>query len=180
MVNCDLTMGWDDRTCATSIGGIKKAVPVPIEEIDYDNYTITSNEITAMSLLSGSAGGYEYNLQPNLSSYTAPPSRSEGGAVLTNIALNIVLQNDTKALRSELMILARKTCVWFVQKSDGTWVCLGLLDGLILQPDNEGGSGVAKTDRNGYSLTFVGQEVDEVPDVDETVVDGLIASASSS
>lgn len=179
MVNCDLTRGWDDRTCATSIGGIKKVIPVPIEEIDYDTYVITDNEVTTMDLLAGAGGGYEYNLQPNLSSYTAPPSRSEGGVVLTPITLNMVLQNDTKALRRELMVLARKTCVWFVQKSNGVWVCLGLLDGLILQPDNQGGSGVAKTDRNGYSLTFTGQEVDEVPDVDEAVVAGLVVAVSS-
>lgn len=176
MINCDLTMGWDDRTCATSIGGIKKAIPVPIENLTYSSLVITANEITA---LTATEGGYEYNLQPNLSSYTAAPSRSEGGSVLTNISLNMVLQNDTKALRSELMALARKTCVWFVLKSDGTWVCLGLLDGLLLQADNEGGSGVAKTDRNGYSLTFTGQEVDEVPDVDEAVVTALTEVVSS-
>jgi hypothetical protein len=180
MINCDLTMGWNDRACASSIGGIKKAVTVPIDEIDYDTYTITDNELTAMSLIGGSTGGYEYTLNRDLSSYTAAPSRSENGSVLTPITLNIVLLNDTKALRSELMTLARKTCVWFVQKSDGTWVCLGLLDGLQMGADSEGGSGVAKTDRNGYSLNFTGSEIWEVPDVDETVVTGLTAAGSAS
>lgn len=179
MINCDLTMGWNDRTCATSIGGIKKAIPVPIEEIDYDTYVITDNEITTMDLVGGSTGGFEYTLNRDLSSYTAAPSRSENGSVLTPIALNLVLQNDTKALRSELMALARKTCVWFVQKSDGTWVCLGLLDGLQMGADSEGGSGVAKTDRNGYSLNFTGSEIWEVPDVDDAVVTGLTAVTSS-
>lgn len=179
MENCDLTMGWDDRTCKTSVAGINESVFVPIEEIDYTTYVITANEITTMNLVPGAKGGYTYKLEPNKSSYTAPPVRSENGSVYTPITLNIVLENDTKELRSELMTLARKTLVAFVKKANGTYVCLGLLDGLRMGADSEGGSGVAKADRNGYSLNFIGEEVWEVPDADEAVVAGLLATTSS-
>jgi hypothetical protein len=178
VIDCDLTMGWNDRLCAKSVGGIRRVVPVPITDLDYDSLVITANEITTFDLLSG--GGYMYELEQNLSSYTAPPMRSERGSVTVDINLNMVLNNNTKELRAEIMALARNTCVWFVEQSDKTWVCLGLYDGLRLGDGNEAGSGVTKTDANGFSLNFVGQEVVEVPDVDDTLIAGLLASESSS
>ena len=174
---CDMTMGWNDTLCAVSVGGIRKAVPVPIEELDYESLVIVDNEITTLPLKVSANGGYEYVLEQNLSSFEAPINRAERGAVTTDITLNLVLNNDTKELREELFKVARNTCAWFVQKSNKTWVCLGLNDGLRLTDGNEGGSGVTKTDANGFSLSFVGQEIDAVPDVANSVVTGVIASS---
>jgi hypothetical protein len=178
--DCDLTMGWNDKLCSVSVGGIRKAIPVPIEKLDYSTLTITDNEITAFNLLVAGDGGYEYILEMNLSSYNAPINRAERGAVTSDIELNIVLNNDSKELREELFRLGRNTCVWFVEKSDKTWVALGLHDGLRLQDGNEGGSGVTKTDPNGYSLTFIGQEIAAVPDVDDSLISGLLSVGSPS
>lgn len=174
---CDMTMGWNDTLCAVSVGGIRKAIPVPIEELDYSDLTIVDNEITVFPLLALANGGYEYVLEQNLSSFEAPINRAERGAVTTDINLSIVLNNDTKELREELFKVARNTCVWFVQKSNKTWVVLGLNDGLRLTDGNEGGSGVTKTDANGFTLSFIGQEIDAVPDAIQAVVDGVIAGS---
>jgi hypothetical protein len=175
-INCDLTSGWDDTFCRLSVGGIRRAIPVKLADIDQSSVTIVDNEITA---LTASTGGYEYVLEQNLSSYTASPSRTEeSGSVFWDINLNMVLINDTKELRELITTLARNTTTWFVQKSSGVWVCLGLKDGLRLGSDNEGGSGVAKADRNGYSLSFVGQEVFEVSDVAQSVIDSITITSS--
>jgi hypothetical protein len=177
--DCDLTMGWNDKLCAVSVGGIRKALPVPIERLDYDSLDIQDNEITVFDPLVAGVGGYMYELEMNLSSANYPINRAERGAVTSDIELNIVLNNDSKELREELFRVARNTCVWFVQKSDKTWICLGLHDGLRLGDGNEGGTGVTKTDPNGHSLTFVGQEISAVPNVDEDVIDDLITIPAS-
>jgi len=177
--DCDLTMGWNDKLCAVSVGGMRKAVPVPIELLDYTTLTIVDNEITAFDLVTAGVGGYVYELEQNLSSANYPINRAERGAVTTDIELNIVLNNDSKELREELFRVARNTCVWFVEKSDKHWICLGLHDGLRLGDGNEGGTGVTKTDPNGHSLTFVGQEINAVPNVDDTVITGVITPAAS-
>lgn len=172
---CDLTSGWDDTFCRLSVGGIRRAVPIILNTVDHSTVTIVNNEITN---LSSSEDAYEYILEKNLSSYEAYPVRSEeSGSVFWDITLNLVFINDTKELREILTTLARNTIVWLVQKSSGEWVCLGLQDGMTLGADNEGGSGVTKADRNGYSLTFMGQEISEIPNIPQGVVSNLLASS---
>jgi len=177
--DCDLTQGWNDTLCALGSGGIRRLLPVPLADIDESSITIsTANVLTSATLVG--KGGYLYILEQNLSSYTAFPSRSERGAVIWDITLNLVLNNDTAELRAELTRLGRQTLIWFAQKTDKTWVALGLTDGLKLNDGGEGGSGVAKTDPNGYTLPFIGQELYPPPDVAENVIDGLLADESSS
>jgi hypothetical protein len=56
--------------------------------------TIVANEITALTV---SGETFHYKLKSNLSSYTAPISRSEeNGTLWYEQALSIVLNSDTK------------------------------------------------------------------------------------
>ena len=55
---------------------------------------------------------------------------------------------------------------------------LGFEEGLKVADSNEYGSGVTKSDRNGHNITLVGQENEEVPDVDATVAATLITQSS--
>lgn len=176
---CDFTNGWNDTLCSRSIGGIRRIVPVPISKLDMDSLAITDNEITALDLLVAGNGGYEFVIEPELSSYTDPINRTDRGAVTTDISLNMVLNNDTKELREILFRLAKNRCVFFVEKSNQTWVALGLVDGLRSSDGNEGGTGVTKKDPSGHSLNYVGTEMDPVPDIDETLVMALLTSTSS-
>jgi hypothetical protein len=38
----------------------------------------------------------------------------------------------------------------------------------------DGGSGVAKTDANGYTITFTAEEPDQAPEVLDSIIAGLI------
>lgn len=173
--SCDLTSGYDDTECKVVAGGIKEVIPVKLSDIDPSGTTITNNEITA---LTATTGGYKFTLQRNLSSYTAPPSGTEeSGGTSYPITLTMVINNDTKEIREYVDALSRNTWVMFVKKADHTWVCLGLNDGLRVFDGSEGGSGTAKADRNGYSLSFTGDELYPIPDVDTTVIDAIEISS---
>jgi hypothetical protein len=183
---CNLTQGWDDRVCALSIGGVRRALFVPIANIDYTTKTIANEVLTVLNPVTAGQGGYMYELEPELSTANYPINRSERGSVLHDISFNMVLNNDTKELRAELFRLARNRCVVFVEKTKGEWLALGLMDGLRLTDGNEGGTGTVKTDPNGHSLTFIGQEAESIPNVllsvitALTIVDSPASSPSSS
>jgi len=169
-----MTSGWNDRTCTNGKGGIKSVLFFPLNE--KTGATLTANEITA---LTASGETFHYKLKSNLSSYTAPVQRNEeNGTLWYEQTLNIVLNSDTKELRSAIHLLAQNELCAMVEKANGTYVMLGFNEGLKVSDGSEYGSGVAKSDRNGHTIVLTGQENDEVPDVEATVAATLIASSS--
>ena len=67
--------------------------------------------------------------------------------------------------------MAQKRLSIIVKDQNGlNWV-LGMTNGMDLTT-NEGGSGTAKADLNGYTLTFTGEE----PEMASTVSDAILAT----
>lgn len=173
-MSCTMTSGWNDRTCTNGKGGIKSVLFFPVG--NKSGATITNNEITALTV---SGETYHYKLKSNLSNYTAPVQRNEeNGTVWSAQTLSVVLNSDTKELRSALFLLAQNELCAMVEKADGTYVMLGYGEGLKLGDGNEYGSGTTKSDRNGHTIVLNGLENDEVPDVEATVASTLISQSS--
>ena len=173
---CDLTSGFNDRLCADGKGGIKSMVILVLDEID--SITVVANEVTALTQLLPNQG-YYYQLRSNLSSYTSSPRRNEeNGTTWYDQTLNVVLNSDTKELRAEIDLILKNLCVMLIEKADGTFVLLGMNDGLYMSDGSENTSGVTREDRNGHTLSFVGTESLALPDVASIVAAVLIADAA--
>jgi hypothetical protein len=171
---CGMTSGYNDRTCTNGKGGIKSVLLFPVG--NYSGSTLTSNEITAITV---SGETFHYKLKSNLSDFTAPIKRNEeNGTLWYDHTLNMVLNSDNKELRSAIHLLAQNELCAMVEKADGTYVMLGFEEGLKVAEANEYSSGKTKSDRNGHLIVLVGQENEEVPDVDDTVASTLIAQSS--
>jgi hypothetical protein len=171
---CLMTSGYNDRTCTNGKGGIRSVLLFPVA--NYSGATLTANEITAITVTGET---FHYKLKSNLSSYTAPIQRSEeNGTLWYEQALSMVLNSDTKELRSAIHLLAQNELACMVEKANGTYVMLGYEEGMKVSDGNEYTSGVAKSDRNGHLISLVSQENNEVPDVDATVAATLIAQSS--
>lgn len=171
---CDMTSGYNDRTCTNGKGGIKSVLFFPVG--NYSSATIVANEITAITVTGET---FHYKLKSNLSSYTAPIQRNEeNGTLWYEQNLQIVLNSDNKELRSAIHLLAQNELVAMVEKADGKYVMLGYEEGMKVSDGNEYGSGVAKSDRNGHLISLMSQENNEVPDVDATIAGDLIAQSS--
>jgi hypothetical protein len=169
-----MTSGYNDRTCTNGKGGIRSVLLFPVA--NYSGATLTANEITAITVTGET---FHYKLKSNLSSYTAPIQRSEeNGTLWYEQALSMVLNSDTKELRSAIHLLAQNELACMVEKANGTYVMLGYEEGMKVSDGNEYTSGVAKSDRNGHLISLVSQENNEVPDVDATVAATLIAQSS--
>ena len=172
---CNMTTGFNDRTCTNGKGGIKSVILFPIGSIA-TGPKLTGNEITTLTV---TGEVFQYKLKSNLSSYTAPIRvNKENGTLWYEQSLNMILASDTKELRAEIHLLGQNEVVAIVEKADGTYVALGLDEGLQINDGSEYTSGVIKSDRNGHSIVLAGLENNEVPDVAAGIVATLLTQQS--
>jgi hypothetical protein len=170
-----MTTGYNDRTCTNGKGGIKSVILFPVANVS-GNIVLTDNEITTMTI---TGEVFLYKLKSNLSSYTAPVQvNKDNGTLWYNQSLSMILASDTKELRSEIHLLAQNEVMCLVEKANGTWVALGVEEGLQVADANEYTSGVIKSDRQGHVIVLNGMENNEVPDVDDAIITQLLTQQS--
>ena len=173
---CNMTAGYNDRTCTNGKGGIKSVLLFPLGNVTSSN--ITGNEVDTLTV---SGEVFLYKLKSNLSSYTAPIRVNKGnGTLWYEQTLTMILASDTKELRSEIHLLGQNEVVALVEKADGTVVALGFGEGLQIAEASAYGSGVLKSDRLGHDIILGGLENDPVPDVAPAVYSSLLAQQSPS
>ena len=173
---CDMIAGYNDRTCTNGKGGIKSVLLFPLGNMTSGIILPGANEITTLTV---SGEVFLYKLKSNLSSYTAPIKVDKNnGTLWYEQSLSMIIASDNKELRSEIHLLAQNEVVCLVENADGTIVALGFGEGLQIADANEYTSGVVKGDRKGHVIVLNGMENDEVPDVDPTVYNNLLAQQS--
>jgi hypothetical protein len=176
-MSCEMTSGYNDRTCTNGKGGIKSVLLFPLGAVSGALVSAT-NELTAITVTGET---FLYKLKSNLSSYTAPIKVDKNnGTLWYEQSLSMILASDTKELRSEIHLLAQNELVCLVENADGTIVALGLGEGLQVADANEYTSGVLKSDRRGHVIVLNGMENDEVPDVASGVYTTLLGQQSPS
>ena len=174
---CEMTVGYNDRTCTNGKGGIKSVLLFPVSAIS-GAIGLTNNQITALAVTGET---YLYKLKSNLSSYTAPIKvNKDNGTLWYEQTLTMILSSDTKELRSEIHLLAQNEICALVEKADGTIVALGLEEGLQVNDGGDYTSGTVKSDRNGHTIVLFGMENNEVPDVASGVYTTLLGQQSPS
>ena len=172
---CDMTSGYNDRTCTNGKGGIKSVLLFPLGAASAITVSAT-NELTAITV---SGETFLYKLKSNLSSFTAPIKVDKNnGTLFYEQSLSMILASDTKELRAEIHLLAQNEVVCLVENADGTIVALGLGEGLQVADANEYTSGVVKGDRKGHVIVLNGMENDPVPDVDGVLYATLLTQQS--
>ena len=174
---CEMTVGFNDRTCTNGKGGIKSVLLFPVSAIS-GAIGLTLNEIVSLTVTGET---YLYKLKSNLSSYTAPIKvNKDNGTLWYEQTLTMILSSDTKELRSEIHLLAQNEICALVEKADGTIVALGLEEGLQVNDGGDYTSGTVKSDRNGHTIVLFGMENNEVPDVASGVYTTLLGQQSPS
>jgi len=175
-MSCEMTSGYNDRTCTNGKGGIKSVLLFPLGNVATSH--ITANEV---DILTVTGETFLYKLKSNLSSYTAPIKvNKDNGTLFYEQSLSMILASDNKELRSEIHLLAQNEVVCLVENADGSIVALGFGEGLQIADANEYTSGVLKGDRKGHVLVLNGMENEEVPDVDPNVYATLLTQQSPS
>jgi hypothetical protein len=151
---CALTQSYT-LDCKDSIGGLKAVWFAAIDDIA--SWTGSSGTYTGVTMDS-SKYFWKYDLVKESSNFAeAVNTNVQNGTVFYAQTLEIILNKLQVNTRNEILLLAKNRLVALVQdNNDKIWV-LGFSNGLDL---TGGGSatGTAFGDRNGYTLTFTGNE----------------------
>jgi hypothetical protein len=151
---CALTQSYT-LDCKDSIGGLKAVWFAAIEDID--TWTGSAGTYTAVTM-EAAKYFWKYDLVKESSNFAeAVNTNVQNGTVFYAQTLEIILNKLQVNTRNEILLLAKNRLVALVQdNNDKIWV-LGFDNGLDITGGGSG-SGTAFGDRNGYTLTFTGNE----------------------
>ena len=169
---CVLTSGRTEP-CKDSIGGNKNAFFLDFVE---DSFTIVAGEATAIN--AAVTVVYQYVLNSTGNTFnTTLTADNDAGTTVYEQALALSLKKQTKASATEIHLLAKARPVCVVEDRNGNYRIAGLSDGLTATGDIT--SGGAKTEINGYNLTFAATETEPAPYLDSATVTALLALVSA-
>ncbi|CAB5223161.1 hypothetical protein UFOVP384_1 [uncultured Caudovirales phage] len=167
---CALTQGYT-LDCKDSLGGLKSVLFIESENVSVA--TESAGVVTDISLAVGKYF-YKYELVKETSMFMETVTASvQNGTIFYAQELTIVLNKLQANTRNEILLLAKNNLVAIVEDKNGKYWYLGQDGGLDIT-GGTAGSGTAAGDRNGYELTFSGQEKELAPEVSSSIIGGLI------
>jgi hypothetical protein len=168
MSSCALTQNFN-LDCRDSYGGVKT-----IHIIEFDNATpaITAGVTTGITKLTGKKF-WKYNLIAHTAEgdETMTSSR-ENGTSSVKQSVKFPLNKLAVAVRNELLLIAKNRVLIVVEDENGVGWLYGKDYGLMTSSINAK-TGKALADRNGYELTFEGEEKEFAVQVDATTLAAL-------
>lgn len=178
MAICNALTGAIAKSCSTNTGGIRKMFIADFENVS----TITSSgspaKISAITM-SGATKFYEFEFNRNTSSFEeAVTVNLENGTTFFNQTVRLELARRESAKRDaiEKLVAGQKQLMIIVLDSNGLYWLFGQVEGAYAT-EITGGSGVAKTDKNGYSIAMTAEEPAQAFEVDSTVISGIVTNA---
>lgn len=176
-MSCDLTSGVLRRACIDAKPGIDEMYLIPRTSLGAGAFTLTGNEVTGIDVAVTEIFRYVIRGQDeNLLTITKEDNGRESGATVWNENFVAKVKKVSKEVSAELNIVAKSTPNVIAKDNAGNWRLLGLSEGCYSTIEET--SGGAKTDYNGYTITFTAQEFDLAPFVDETTIQALEALVS--
>lgn len=171
---CDLTTDLS-AGCKNSIGGVKA---IYVAQLEHKNtLSDTAGVIDTFTLTTGNQF-WTYATIKETSSFTDTLTGSEeNGSLFAAQSVTAIFNKGQVATRNELVLLSSNRVMVIVLDGNGTYWLLGEGDGLTVETA-EFASGTAKADRNGYTVTMVGNEDTAAKEVDSTLIATLTAPAA--
>lgn len=151
---CALTQGYT-LDCKDSIGGLKEVYFAAVEDVA--SWTGSAGAYTAVTM-EATKTFFKYDLVKESANFAeAVNTNVQNGTVFYAQTLEIILNKLQVNTRNEILLLAKNNLVAIVVDNNGVSWILGFANGLDITGGGSG-SGTAFGDRNGYTLTFTGNE----------------------
>ena len=167
------------KSCDGNTGGIVKAWFNNGDAIDQGSVTETDGVITAADLVSSADGFVEFQFNPNTSNFTEATSidLTTNSTFYTGV-ITVQLSRREALKRQRLLLIAQgqPELTVIVKDSNGKYWIFGLNNDKVYLTANEGGSGTAKADLNGYILTFTVEDANPAFEITEAIAEGLFAA----
>lgn len=170
---CNLTSGRTEP-CKDSVGGIKKAIFLDYVE---DAFTVSSGQATAINAEVTEVFEYELRSDNNTFSESLVSDKNTGTTVNTQTA-EVRLKKQDYQSSNEVKLMASGRPIIVLIGYDGSYKVMGRDEGCDLTGSNIQ-SGGAKTDFNGYDLTFTAMETELAPYLDAATIAALEALVSN-
>ena len=143
-----------------------------IELGNINSVTESSGVVTAITKASGKIfRKYALIRETSMAEEKLVGNRANG-TVYYSQQLQIVLNKRQANTRNEIMLLAQNLLAAVVIENTGKAFLYGRVSGLMLDAADSP-TGTAWGDRNGYTLTFTGNETALAPEVQASVITGL-------
>lgn len=180
MAICNALTTGLNKSCETNAGGLNK-----IYITDYENITAVTTGTSSTYPVADWVDGitmaattlfYEIQTNKNVCNFTESVAIDmTNGTTFFNQVVSIVLsrRETTKRDFIEKLVAGQKQLAIIVLDSNGLYWLFGKDEGSYVTAI-EGGSGTAKADANGYTLTLTAMEPDQAFQVDPTIISGLI------
>lgn len=160
--------------CDTGRGGISKLYLA--EHQNVDSYTLTAGEVTAITMVTDETFFEFVPTEKSVSQFTenATINRETGSTFHTQtLTFQLSRRAKEKAVILQTLIAGQKPLAAIVLDNNGIYWFLGLVEGVQVSA-LDGGSGTGKDTLNGYTISLEGQEADFAPEVDSTIIAGLL------
>lgn len=169
---CTLTSGRTEP-CRDAVGGLKA---IYLANFIEDGFTVAAGEATAINVALTEV--FKYELIADGNTFVETPTQDPNAGTTTyEKVLSVVLKKQNLASANELAIIMKARLLVVVQYRDGSYRVLGLEDGTFQTGDFQ--SGGAKSEFNGYNLTFTATETTPSPYLDSATVTALEAIVSA-
>lgn len=176
-----ITSGLNGTSCDPNPGGVSEIILTNFEDIASIGLTGgTGNQLSYVTSIVGPSGAttgffYQYTFRRNTASFQEDLTKDLAtGSLFYTQTGTVVLDKIEKTKRDELMLLDNALVVVIAKHSNGTYWMYGANDGMYVTT-NTSGTGTAKTDQNGYTITLVAEESVRAYQVDPAIVEALIA-----
>ncbi len=166
MPNCALTQDYSFG-CDVGSGGIKEVYLIELENVSA--VVESSGTLTAITKASGKIFRKYQLVQETANAEESIVGNLQNGTLYYAQKVTIVLNKQQVAVRNEILLLAKNRLAIVIVDNNDTYRLYGWDQGLRL---NEGlaSSGAAWGDRNGYTLTFSGNQRELAPFVQTSVI----------
>lgn len=173
MANCPITSGRTEP-CNDSIGGIDALYAIPYIE---DGFTIAAGEVTAIDAAITEAFKYDLRADANINTSDGVSDENTGVTLFTE-TLVAALKKQDKDTNVQVDLLHKGLHYIIVRNRNGGYQLMGSLDGARVTASNTV-SGGARSDFNGYNLTFTSFSKISEPFLDAATVTALLAIVSA-
>lgn len=169
---CNQTLNGLLRDCDGSLGGISQVLLANFDDVSA--VTVGDDIITAITM-ANSAKFKKYDFRPNTGSMTSTMQRNlENGSLYWQTDLVLSFSKMETVKRIEINAMAINDMVAIVKDMNGKYWYLGK-DEPIIATAGDGQTGTARADRNGYGITLQDNSRLSPFEVDESIIDALIA-----
>ena len=181
MAICNALTAGLTKSCETNSGGVKT-----IRIADFENVTtVTLGASTAPQVgdwvdaitMAASSFFYKFDTNKNVNLFQETVAIDMvAGTTFFNQVFTLVLsrRETTKRTAIEKLIAGQKQLSLIIEDSNGNYWLSGLSEGSYVTAI-DGGTGTAKADANGYTVTFTAMEPLQAYGIDPTIVAAITA-----